>query len=77
MVEGLGFRVKILGTLLGLYRDNRKENGNYCNILGYILGLYKDNRKENGNYYFSTPYWVAVKELTLSYHNGCIYTYIN
>ena len=29
------------------YRDNEKENGNYCSI----LGLYRDNGKENGNYY--------------------------
>ena len=27
------------------YRDNGKENGNYCSI----LGLYRDNGKENGN----------------------------
>ena len=31
--------------MLGLYRDNGKENGNY------YLGLYRDNGKENGNYY--------------------------
>ena len=36
-VEGIiGFRV--LG--LGGYRDNRKENGSYCNSIGYVLGLY-------------------------------------
>ena len=33
--------------MLGLYRDNGKENGNYYSI----LGLYRDNGKENGNYY--------------------------
>ena len=33
--------------ILGLYRDNGKENGNYCSI----LGLYRDNGKEHGNYY--------------------------
>ena len=27
-------------VILGLYRDNGKENGNYCTIIGYILGLY-------------------------------------
>ena len=26
--------------MLGLYRDNGKENGNYLIIIGYILGLY-------------------------------------
>ena len=32
----------------GLYRDNGKENGNYCSILDYsILGLYGDNGKQN------------------------------
>ena len=33
--------------ILGLYRDNGKENGNYYIIIGYTLGLYRDN----GNYY--------------------------
>ena len=37
--------------LLGLYRDNGKENGNNYIIIGYILGLYRDNEKENGNYH--------------------------
>ena len=27
-------------VILGLYRDNGKENGNYYIIIGYILGLY-------------------------------------
>ena len=36
-----------MGAILGLYRDNGKENGNYYSI----LGLYRDNGKENGNYY--------------------------
>ena len=48
----------ILGYVLGLYRDNGKENGSYylglyrgyMGILGYILGLYRDNGK-NGSYY--------------------------
>ena len=43
-----------LGYNIGLYRDNRKDNGNYYNILGYILGLYWDNGKENGNYYLGS-----------------------
>ena len=30
---------RISGILLGLYRDNGKENGNYYSIVGYILGL--------------------------------------
>ena len=34
-IMGLGFWV-----ILGLYRDNGKENGNYYIIIGYILGLY-------------------------------------
>ena len=29
----------LLWVILGLYRDNGKENGNYYNIRGYILGL--------------------------------------
>ena len=42
--------------MLGLYRDNRKENGNYYNglyrgYIGVILRLYRDNGKDNGNYY--------------------------
>ena len=40
-------------VILGLYRDNGKENGNYClgfRVLGISLGLYRDNGKENGNY---------------------------
>ena len=41
--------------ILGLFKDNGKENGNYYNGLyrycrGYI-GLCRDNGKENGNYY--------------------------
>ena len=32
----------IIGHILGLYRDNGKEHGNYCNI----LGLYRDNGKK-------------------------------
>ena len=39
--------------MLGLYRDNGKENGNYYNglyrVYRVILGLYWDNGK-NGNY---------------------------
>ena len=30
----------IMRYILGLYRDNGKENGNYYIIIGYILGLY-------------------------------------
>ena len=40
----MGYLV-ILGTILGLYRDNVKENGNYYSI----YGLYKDDGKENRN----------------------------
>ena len=28
--------------ILGLYRDNGKENGSYHSIIGYMLGLYRD-----------------------------------
>ena len=42
-------------VILGLYKDNGKENGNYYSILGLywgyigiILGFYWDNGKENG-----------------------------
>ena len=42
--------------MLGLYRDNGKENGNDYNGLyrdyRAILGLYKDNGKENGTTIF-------------------------
>ena len=30
-------------VILGLYRDNGKENGNYHTIIGYILGLDYEN----------------------------------
>ena len=33
--------VMIVRNILGLYRDNGKENGNYYNIVGYMLGLYR------------------------------------
>ena len=46
--------------ILGLYRDNGKENGNYYNGLyrfyRLILGLYWDNGRENGNYCNSVGY---------------------
>ena len=28
--------IRIIGYMLGLYRDNGKENGHYSLILGYI-----------------------------------------
>ena len=40
----------MIGFLLGLHRDNGKENGNYrdyIGIIGYILWLYRHNGKEN------------------------------
>ena len=43
-------------TILGLYRDNGKENGNYYIAQKYnysVLGLYRDNGKENGNHYIT------------------------
>ena len=45
---GLGARTNYY-NILGLYRDNGKENGNYYNIYIYI-GLYRNNGKENGKY---------------------------
>ena len=48
---------------MGLYRDNGKDNGNYCYIIyKVILGCvavileYWDNGKENGNYYIIIAY---------------------
>ena len=41
--------VLILSPILGLYRDNGKEN-DYHSVLGYRLGLFRENGKENGNY---------------------------
>ena len=35
-------------AILGLYRDNGKENGNYYSIIGYILGLCWDNNIPKG-----------------------------
>ena len=58
--HGSGSKLKVyLRVVLGLYRDNGKENGNYYNglyrdCIGYILGLYWgyiDNGKEDGSYY--------------------------
>ena len=43
-VRGHWFRVV---SILGLYRDNGKSNGNYYSI----LGLYRENGKSKGNYY--------------------------
>ena len=31
--------IGIIGTILGLYRDNGKENGNNYIVIEYILGL--------------------------------------
>ena len=41
----------MVGCILGLYRDNGKENQSYYSIIGRILGLYRDNENENGNYH--------------------------
>ena len=49
--------VYIYMYILGLCRDNVKENGNYYNrIIGYILRLYRDNGKEHGNYFNNRVY---------------------
>ena len=42
-------------SLLGIYWDNGKENGNYSNRVIYglgfrVLGLYWENGKDNGDY---------------------------
>ena len=40
-------------SILGLYRDNGKEHGNYYGIyvIGSFLGFFRDNGHENGSYY--------------------------
>ena len=41
--SGLGWgphKESIMGFMLGFYRDDGKENGNYYSIMGFILGLY-------------------------------------
>ena len=61
--------VMIVGNILGLYRDNGQENGNYYNIVGHILGSYRkfwkntDDRKSNnsfGAYGLGDTYWGLV-----------------
>ena len=38
----------VIGVVLELYKDNGKENGNYCSMIGfnigYYRGLYKDRK---------------------------------
>ena len=34
-----------IGVLLGISRDNGKENGNYYSIIGYCWGLYREQWK--------------------------------
>ena len=46
-----GVRILSPADILGLYRDDGKENGNYSSILGLYLGLYRNSGKEYGNYY--------------------------
>ena len=43
-----GMETAIIGSRLGFYMVNGKENGNRYSIIGYIFGLYGDNGKENG-----------------------------
>ena len=38
----------IMAYILGLYRDNGRENRNDY-IIGYVSGLYRDIGKEHGN----------------------------
>ena len=47
-------------TILGLYKDNGKEHGNYC--LG--LGFFGENGKENGNYHNVWVY-IGIMEKTM------------
>ena len=35
-----------------------------------------EHGKLHGNQVYVGIYWVAVKELKVSYHNGCVYKYI-
>ena len=64
-LQGVCFAYRVI---LGLYRDNGKENGNYYNRLfwnhkvyiGDILGLYRENGKENGNYHITGLYRVIL-----------------
>ena len=49
-----------MGSILGLYWDNGKEDANYSNI----LGLYWDNGKEDANYCSILGlYWDNGKEI--------------
>ena len=54
-------------SILRLYRDNGKENGNYCSI----LGLYGDNGKENGNYSGIFITLVTSRDYTVCRTNLC------
>ena len=46
------------GIVVGLYRNNGRENGNYYIIMGSVLGFYRKNGQENGNYYLGFRlYW--------------------
>ena len=48
----MGAGLTQIPSILGLYLDNGKYNGNYYSI----LGLYWDNGKQNGNYYSKSGY---------------------
>ena len=52
--------IQIIGYILGLYRDNGKENGNYYSIMGYNILSCWDSGKENGNYYSIISYTVVL-----------------
>ena len=52
--------IQIIGYILGLYRDNGKENGNYYSIMGYNILLRWDSEKENGNYYSIMGYHILL-----------------
>ena len=47
---GGGERGGIIGTILGLCRDNGKENGNYYSIIGFIWVVVK----------IMVPFWIPI-----------------
>ena len=52
--------ILIMGYILGLYRNNGKENGNYYIIIGYILGLYRDNGKRKWKLLYHNRVYIGV-----------------
>ena len=50
----------IIEYMLGLYRDDGKENGNN---IGFRVSGYIDNGEENGNYIGLGLYWIMEKKM--------------